>query len=337
MNWLERRWYADRPAPCYLKPLAALYRFLSQRKQRKDLKQQWCAPVPVIIVGNISVGGTGKTPFTTYLIPLLISQGYKPGIISRGYKSQAPHYPFDVSKAESPIEAGDEPYLLYKRCHCPVIIGSDRVAAAQYLLSHYDCDLIISDDGLQHYRLGRDIEISLIDARRGLGNGAIMPAGPLREGPDRLAQVDYVVVNGDGYNLPFPVEEVAVMQLVPSVFKSCTGPETKSLNAFNNTSAHAVAGIGNPQRFFDLLKMQFSIKVIEHAKPDHYHYSEEDFRFDDNLPVLMTEKDAVKITEPALKNAWYLEVEAQLPEDFERQLLAKLADIYKQKGMKQNG
>ncbi|WP_415896311.1 tetraacyldisaccharide 4'-kinase [Neptuniibacter sp. QD57_21] len=334
---LEGRWYSEKPAPCVLKPFSALYRFLAKRKKDADLQQAWVAPVPVIIVGNISVGGTGKTPLTISLVERLKLEGYKPGIISRGYKSKATQFPFDVTTAGSPELAGDEPFMLAQRCQCPVIIDPNRPSAARYLLDNYECDLIISDDGLQHYRLDRDIEIVVIDGERGLGNRVLMPAGPLREEPDRLRSVDLIVSNGCLQSKIAEAATVEEMFLQPTALKNCLTDEELSLDALSGKQVHAVAGIGNPQRFFNTLEQELKVTVIPHAKPDHSFYTVEDFQFSDDYPVIMTEKDAVKVTEFAQSHCWYLQIKAQLAERFYAQLLDKLKIAIANKGKTQNG
>jgi len=337
MSWLERRWYSDQPAPCALKPFSSLYQFLAKRKKNTDLLQAWVAPVPVIIVGNISVGGTGKTPLTISLVERLKREGYKPGIISRGYKSKATTFPFDVTKADSPELVGDEPFMLAQRCQCPVIIDPNRPSAAQYLLDNYECDLIISDDGLQHYRLDRDIEVVVIDGERGLGNRALMPAGPLREQPERLHSVDLIISNGQLKSMVAEAASIEEMHLQPTALKNCLTDEGMPLGALNGRQVHAVAGIGNPQRFFNTLEQELKVTVIPHAKPDHSFYTVDDFQFGDNYPVIMTEKDAVKVTGFAQSHCWYLEIKAQLPESFYMQLLDKLKIAIAKKGKTQNG
>ncbi|WP_415898375.1 tetraacyldisaccharide 4'-kinase [Neptuniibacter sp. QD48_11] len=337
MSWLEGRWYSEKPAPCVLKPFSSLYKFLAKRKKGADLQQVWVAPVPVIIVGNINVGGTGKTPLTISLVERLKQEGYKPGIISRGYKSKATQFPFDVTTADSPELSGDEPFMLAKRCRCPVIIDPNRPNAAKYLLDNYECDLIISDDGLQHYRLDRDIEIAVIDGKRGLGNRALMPAGPLREEPDRLCSVDLIVSNGRLQNKIAEAATIEEMFLQPAAIVNCLTDEELALEVLRSKQVHAVAGIGNPQRFFNTLEQELQVTVIPHAKPDHSFYTVEDFQFGDDYPVIMTEKDAVKVTEFAQSHCWYLQIKAQLPESFYTQLLDKLKIAIANKGKTQNG
>lgn len=335
MSWLETRWYSTESAPIYLRPFEVLFRRLAAGKKKRDLRVQWRASVPVIVVGNISVGGTGKTPLTVYLIEQLNALGYKPGIISRGYKSNAPHYPFDVSHATSPDESGDEPYMLERRCQCPVIIDADRRSAAEFLLAHYDCDLIISDDGLQHYRLGRDIEIAVVDSERGLGNQHCLPAGPLREEPARLLSVDYVVCNGGPCStLPEGIVTYE-MRLAPQSLIPCDKEQgaVYSCHAFPYKKINAVAGIGNPQRFFNTLKQSVSAEIACYPKPDHHRFSEQDFDFAEGVTV-MTEKDAVKVSELGLRDAWYLNVSAQLPDNFMSALADQLKQITNDKGKK---
>lgn len=328
MNWLERRWYENKPAPLWLKPLSHLFYWLAERKRKSSLETAWRAPVPIIVVGNISVGGTGKTPVVTYLVEELRAAGYKPGVISRGYGSKAPGYPFDVARAESAQQSGDEPLMIQQRCNCPVVIDADRCQAARYLLEHYDCDLIISDDGLQHYKLQRDIEIAVIDGSRGLGNQSCLPAGPLREPPARLQQVDYIVVNGPLLKqVPVDDEHLYEMTLEPQTLKSTNDCTAKALGYFANQKVNAIAGIGNPERFFESLEKGLSMQVERHPFPDHYHYSADDLAFAKELPLLMTEKDAVKVRNIPLNNAWYLEVSAHLPDNFLSKLLARLRKL----------
>ena len=337
MNWLEERWYSHKPAPCALLPFESLFRFLSKRKKREGLEKQWVAPVPVVIVGNISAGGTGKTPLSTFLVSLLRANGFKPGIVSRGYKSKAAYYPFDVSKAASAQETGDEPFMLHARCQCPVIIDADRVAASEYLLGHYDCDVIISDDGLQHYRLGRDIEIAVVDSKRGLGNKHQLPAGPLREPASRLNTVDYIVTNGGSWDRQPSQVNSYEMNLVPTCLKHYQTKVKQAINSVSPLLINAVAGIGHPQRFFDSLSALYSGEIVCHPKPDHYLYTQQDFDFDVEGMTIMTEKDAVKVSNLNLVDAWYLEVSAQLPDHFSSAFIAQLEQIVFEKGNRNNG
>ncbi len=337
MNWLLRRWYSDQPAPCWLLPLERFFKRAAARRRSKLQASQWQSPVPVIVVGNISVGGTGKTPLVLFLCEQLIQAGYKPGIISRGYKSAVTSFPFHVTPDTAVSLAGDEPALLAQRSGCPVVIAPDRVAAAEYLLEHTDCDLIISDDGLQHYALGRDLEIAVLDGARGLGNGHCLPAGPLREPASRLSQVDFVVVNGESQRLDAELLQRAfTMILQPQRLYSVQGDLQTSLDAFSGQTVHALAGIGNPERFFQLVREQLGAHPHCHPFSDHHHFKPEELVFEPRAPLLMTEKDAVKLRQFDLNDSWYVEVSARLPDNFTRQLLEQLASL-KSKGKTHHG
>jgi tetraacyldisaccharide 4'-kinase len=308
--WLTRRWYQSRPPACWLRPLATLYGALAARRRAayaRGTRPVWRAPVPLLVVGNISVGGTGKTPVTEALCDWLRAEGWRPGIISRGYGGKAEHYPLAVDATTPAALCGDEPLLLALSSGCPVVVDPDRVRAARHLLDHFDCDLIISDDGLQHYALGRDIEIAVVDGERGLGNGALLPAGPLREPPQRLATVDLVVINGGRWDYPGGHR----MGLQPGGLRNLAGePATLAPG-----SVHAVAGIGNPERFFATLAAE-GFDPRPHPLPDHHPLCESDLEFADPLPVIMTAKDAVKCRAFAPYNRYYLPVSAQLPAAF---------------------
>jgi tetraacyldisaccharide 4'-kinase len=303
---LDRFWYGDRP-PAVLRPLARLYGKVSAdvAERRKAAAVQ--LPVPVIVVGNITVGGTGKTPFVLWLVERLIARGWRPGVISRGYGGCAPEYPLRVSPTTDPAWAGDEPALIARRTGLPVAVAPDRVAAARLLIDSGEIDILVTDDGLQHYRLGRDIEICVVDGSRGLGNGALLPAGPLREPPARLREVDLVVVNGGGWRpegvpaLDMQLETVEARPLV-------TG-EPRPLSSFAGARVNAVAGIGNPERFFASLRAA-GIQVVPHPFPDHHNYTDIDLAFDEKLPLLMTEKDAVKCAGLAQPHHWYVPAQA---------------------------
>ncbi|MEH6648986.1 MAG: tetraacyldisaccharide 4'-kinase [Motiliproteus sp.] len=308
-DWFEQRWYGTNQPLRVLAPLEWLFnRVAKSRRQAyaSGKKPSYRAAVPVIIVGNISVGGTGKTPFTLWLLEVLRASGFRPGVVSRGYGGKAAEYPYEVTQHSPAAEAGDEPLMLVQRSGCPLVVDPDRGRAAARLLELHDCDLIVSDDGLQHYALARDIEIAVVDRLRGLGNGRCLPVGPLRESVERLNQVDYVVLNGASG--PFDHTGSFAMTLQPGVPCRFSGEEVE----LAPQSVHAVAGIGNPQRFFDTLET-LGYQVEPHAFPDHYKYREQDLNFHDNRPVLMTEKDAVKCRAFATDNRYYLPVTAQLP------------------------
>ena len=311
MKRLDNYWYSQNPVAWVLWPVSLVFCLISALRKffyKINLLKTPEIPVPVIIVGNISVGGTGKTPLLIALCRQLQAQGFKPGIISRGYGGQASSWPQNVTAASSAVQVGDEPVLIAKRTACPVVVGPDRVEDTKQLLAENECNIILSDDGLQHYRLQRDIEIAVIDAGRLNGNGFCLPAGPLREPEYRLNSVDMVIYNGGGaQSLSFSLE--------PDQLSSVNHQnDSLSLESLRNKSVHAIAGIGNPDRFFSLLESS-GIKLIKHRFPDHYCYTAEDLCFNDELPILMTEKDAVKCQHFDIANSWYLPVNAVVSEE----------------------
>lgn len=313
-RWLERRWYAAEPAPLALRPFAALYGLIADRIAVTKKAQALRLPVPVVVVGNLSVGGTGKTPVTIWLITQAIALGFKPGVISRGYGGRAAEYPLRVTADTDPAECGDEPALIARRAGVPVAVAPDRLAAARLLIEQDGVDLLIADDGLQHYRLARDLEFCVIDGARGLGNGARLPAGPLREAASRLASVDAVIVNG-APRMPLSAhgKPQLAMRLAIERARSLHTGETLPLAAFKGQTVRAVAGIGHPQRFFDALEAA-GLVVIPQPFPDHHRYSASDLAFGDALPVLMTEKDAVKCAAFARPGLWSVPAEARFSE-----------------------
>ncbi len=323
MKRLVQQWYSPR-ASVWLLPLSWLFSLLVMLRRlayKAGMLRSYRVAAAVIVVGNISVGGTGKTPLVTALVKTLQQAGYRPGIITRGYGGQAQQWPQQVHSDSDPVLVGDEPVLLAQRCDCPIVAAPDRVLAARELLEHSNCNILISDDGLQHYRLQRDIEIVVVDGVRRFGNGHCLPAGPLREPVSRLKQVDFVVANG------LAAEGEVVMQLLPGMLRSLLhGAKTASLSDLHGEQVHAVAGIGNPSRFFDLLK-QHGLIVIEHPFPDHYGFVATDLAFGDELPVLMTEKDAVKCRQFADDGMWYLPVEAQLDDSFFHAFLQQVISL----------
>src|SRR5271165_692734 len=305
-SWLNRIWYDRASPPWGLLPLSAIYgaavgsrRYLYAKHLRKSTR----VPAPVIVVGNLSVGGTGKTPLVCWLAARLAHLGFRPGVVARGYGGSARHARL-IDSNDDPGVAGDEAILLAHRTGAPVAIGRDRPAASQ-LLVNAGCDVIVSDDGLQHYALERDCEIVVIDGDRRFGNGWLLPAGPLREPQARLAAADAVVVNG-GRAL---IEGAFSMRLESKNAVSLIGGTIKALDAFAGSSVHAVAGIGNPQRFFNMLRAR-GIEVAGHALPDHARLQAADICFADERPVLMTEKDAVKCKAIAGPHHWYVPVTA---------------------------
>lgn len=277
--------------------------------------------VPVIIVGNITVGGTGKTPFVIWLVELLRAQGYRPGIVSRGVGGRRHDEPYIVTKEDSAQEVGDEAMLFARRAGCPVVIGINRAKVVETLLARFSCDIVISDDGLQHYRLDRDIEIAIVDGARRFGNRRMLPAGPLRESLGRLKKVDFVVINGGD------VRDEFAMSLEQAGLVSLKDPNHKiNLAELYNKTVHGVAGIGHPKRFFRTLR-KAGVRVVQHPFPDHYSFKPGDLKFTENLPIVMTEKDAVKCFDFAKDNMWYLKVDVKVDDKLEQKLIAKLEEV----------
>lgn len=322
MGWPERQWYRLTPLHLALIPLSLLFLLASSARRllyRRGLLRSSRLPVPVIIVGNITVGGSGKTPLTLWLAEQLIERGWHPGIVSRGYGGSN-KVPCEVHREGSASEVGDEPLLMARRNLCPVWIGRHRPAAAQALLqAHPECNVIICDDGLQHYRLQRDVEIAVVDGTRRFGNGFPLPAGPLRELPSRLDEVDAVVVNGgEAHGQGFR------MQLTGTVFHNLLDPgDTRRATAFQGQKLHAIAGIGHPQRFFEHLN-QLGLQVQPHPFPDHHRYNACDIAFDGADAILMTEKDAVKCAPFANEKCWVLRVDAQLDSALAQLILERI-------------
>ncbi len=316
---LERLWYGNSPAALPLIPLGWLFCGLAGLRRlgyRAGLLRAYTLPVPVIVVGNITVGGSGKTPLVAWLVEQLAAAGWRPGIISRGYGAQAAERPRRVLPDSEPALVGDEPLLLARRTGCPVWICPDRVAAGHEAVAA-GCDVVVADDGMQHYRLARRIEIAVVDGDRGFGNGRCLPAGPLREPVGRLGAVDFVVRNGAGGGDEIP------MRLLPGEVCRVDGGGCRPLADFRGQTVHAVAGIGHPLRFFRTLREQ-GIEVIPHPFADHHRFSAGDLRFGDGRTVLMTEKDAVKCGAFAGPEHWFVPVTAELPDSFGPAVLNRL-------------
>lgn len=322
---LARYWYGGEPPPWWLRACGRAYCGLMQLRAR-GYRRRWFGvchlPVPVLIIGNLSVGGVGKTPLVIHVVELLCRAGYSPGIVTRGYRGRSTLWPRRASGTGNPSELGDEPVLLARRTGVPVWVGPDRVAAARALVAAERCDVIVADDGLQHYRLGRAIEIAVLDGARGLGNGRCLPAGPLREPAGRLGRVDLVVCNGAERRGAHRMEMHAGAA-VRLNDRTCTMP----LSELAGHRVHAVAGVGHPQRFFGLLR-GIGLRIVEHPFPDHHRFCADDLAFDDDGLILMTEKDAIKCERLRLaivpSSVWYLPVSAWLDSNFARLLLMLL-------------
>lgn len=307
---LLQAWYQGHPALGLLRPLEALYRRIALRKRADYLegrRQAYRAPVPVIVVGNVTVGGTGKTPMILWLIEHCRARGLKVGVVSRGYGAKPPSLPWRVRAEQNAAQAGDEPLMIVQRSSVPLVIDPDRPAAVRALLAEEPLDLILCDDGLQHYRLARDLELVLIDAARGLGNRRCLPAGPLREPAERLESVDAVLYNGAASD---PAGAFSFVLRPSALVNLCSGERRDLAHFPPGQQVHALAGIGNPRRFFATLEA-LHWRPVPHAFPDHAAYSAEQLQFSPPLPLLMTEKDAVKCRAFAAADWWYLAVDAQ--------------------------
>lgn len=309
---LQASWYGDQPPPWWTRPLAALYGAVTGVRRalyRAGWLRSTRLPVPVIVVGNLVAGGAGKTPLTIALVRALRERGRQPGVVSRGYGGSA-RTPTLLDAQADPRVVGDEPALIRARTGSPVAVGADRVTAARLLLAQ-GVDVIVADDGLQHYPLARDVEMCVVDGERRFGNGRMLPAGPLREPVSRLDAVDFRVCNGG-----VPQAGEYAMRLVLGAALALAEPaRMQPLASFVGQRVHAVAGIGHPPRFFRALR-DVGLDVIEHPFPDHHRYTADDLAFGDGLPVLMTEKDTVKCRGFAAANWWSVPVSAELPPAF---------------------
>jgi tetraacyldisaccharide 4'-kinase len=368
MRLIERAWYSKALWLHFLWPLHALFKGLAARRRNQLSAAARSWPVPVIVVGNISVGGTGKTPLLIALLTHLQEKGFKPGVVSRGYGSKAAIFPIAVTGGTAVEESGDEALLIAKHCGCPVVIDPDRVAAIECLLGEHSVDVVLSDDGLQHYAMARDIELIVVDGERKFGNELCLPAGPLREPLSRLGDADLILVNGskasagelrasllsNGVTWPSSVPTKSIesdpcdahilgsrepaegfsVTVEPDCFVNIVSGERRPFAGAPfkmGSRLQAVSGLGNPERFYQMLD-NLPHKVLRHSFPDHYRFEKADFDalgFDDIQPIVMTEKDAVKVTNFARHNFWYLSIRIRLPEHllavFDKRLAAVLA------------
>lgn len=316
-------WYAPGPLGALLAPLGWLFGLgtvLRRGAYRAGMRRSWQVGCPVIVIGNLSVGGTGKTPLVIAVAKLLARHGLRVGVVCRGYRGTASRWPRKVRPDSDPERVGDEAVLLARRTGGPVAAGPNRIAAARILVRRAKCDIILSDDGLQHLRLSRDVEIVVVDGERRHGNGLCMPAGPLREPLSRLESVDLVVVNGVGRQgeLEMRLEAGHAVSLVDANL-------TRPLDAFSGSAVHAVCAIGHQERFFRFLEAR-GLTVVRHPFPDHHPFSASEIDFADGAPVLMTEKDAVKCERFADERHWYVPVEAVLSGELEAKLLTVLRE-----------
>ena len=305
-RWIHRVWYEKAQLGWILLPPSAVYWLISGCRRllyASGFFKTHHASVPVIVVGNITAGGTGKTPTVLWLVEELRGRGFTPGVVSRGYGGSQSGASMRVEAGSDAAVVGDEPALLARRGQCPVVVDPDRARATAMLVED-GCDVIVADDGLQHYRLARDFEICVVDGSRGLGNRRLLPAGPLREPARRLETVDQVLVNGATHDS----FDGVTFELVAGDVRRLNGSLARPLERFADTTVHAVAAIGNPQRFFDLLRSQ-GVQIIEHEYPDHAALTPGDLEFGDDFDVFMTEKDAVKLGRNMKDKYWCVPVD----------------------------
>ena len=315
---MTKLWYSKHSSLKALTPLSwILQKAVECRRSRyrSDTNRVWKAPIPVCIVGNITVGGTGKTPLVIWLYEWLTRRGVKVGIVSRGYGGKASNYPLIVSEQSRCRDVGEENVLLYQRTSAPIVVDPERVRATQFLLENHTIDLIIADDGLQHYRLGRDIEIAVVDGARGFGNGLLLPFGPLREPKSRLQDVQWLVVKGEQSYIDLPR---SLMRLEPVEFVNVENNSVKPIHEFREMHAEklrAVAAIGNPDSFqntLDQIQIQANVKAFR----DHHHFRSDELDKNGSV-IIVTEKDAQKIRELPMdiSNIWYLKVNVKFEDD----------------------
>ena len=322
-SYVVDSWYKKSLWLYLLYPFSLIFSYLTNRRRRKYIKNKvssYKSNIPIIVVGNLTIGGTGKTPLVKYIATQLILKGYKPGIVSRGYGGKFKET-LKVTKDTSVKETGDEAQILAK-LNIPFYIDKNRLRAVKKIADNHDCDVIISDDGLQHYKMGRDIEIVVIDGKRRFGNNLTFPAGPLRESKARLSTVDFIINNSG------PTEDDEyLMNISPSRFVHLKSGKSYSIEDWPmHKQVHAVAGLGNPGRFFDLLE-KLGFDIIKHPYPDHHIFSSSDVFYLDHLPIIMTEKDASKCKDFDINKIWYLTIDADVKEKFINELDHKLKSL----------
>jgi tetraacyldisaccharide 4'-kinase len=334
MSFLERAWHKKARWLILLWPVSALFQALTiiRRAAQQSKKRPVDLTAPLIVIGNISLGGTGKTPLLIALSQELQKQGFKPGIVSRGYGGHAPGYPFAVNSDSDVSQSGDEAFLIAEKTGCPVYVDPDRSAALHALLFREDVDVVLSDDGLQHYKLYRDLEIVVVDGQRLFSNGFCIPAGPLRESMYRLNEVQHIVVNGEPAREIPQLARASRMQLEPRTLVNLVSGEKRPFAGapFNTgNKLQAVSALGNPERFYALLeRLPYQLETF--TFPDHHNFTAADFKkhsIDEYQPVVMTEKDAVKCRQFAKNNFWYLSVEVNLESQFVERLIEDIRQV----------
>jgi len=326
-EFVTKSWYQGAYWLYLLWPLYFVYRLATLLRkclyQFRFLKS-YRAKIPVVVVGNITLGGTGKSPLVAYLVESLTEMGFKPGVVSRGYGAIiSPDEVREVNVNGLVSEVGDEPLMLKRRVGCPIFVSPTRALAVQ-ALEKKGCDIVITDDGLQHYALDRDIEICVFDGERKWGNGYLLPMGPMREPLTRINTTDFVVMNGADWAAPKqPKITTFRMDLEASNLRALNDEQTLPLSELKGKEVDAIAGIGNPERFFHTLATQ-GLLVESHGFSDHHAYTQSDVCFDGDRPLIMTEKDAVKCRMFNLQEAWYLPVSAKLSGDLATQIVTAL-------------
>lgn len=316
-HWLNQYWYREKKPSSVLKPLAWAYQ-IGQKWDRYS-KPKCHAPLPVIVVGNLTVGGTGKTPIVIAICQYLKQQGLRVGVVTRGYRNQLTKFPHLVQAQDDASLIGDEAALIAEKAQVPVVIAPKRNDAIAYLHQHQLCDWVISDDGLQHYSMARQLEIVVIDGHRGFGNGALLPIGPLRESVQKLSQVDFILINGKtSKSLEKSLEPYADKTFAIELEKQPIQP-----HPLPQSSVAAFAGIGHPERFFNTLR-ELNIQHQAYIFPDHHRYEKKDFDIKESC-IIMTEKDAIKCRRFNNKPIYYLPITAQLPSDFWEKLLISMS------------
>ncbi|MBA2655166.1 MAG: tetraacyldisaccharide 4'-kinase [Gammaproteobacteria bacterium] len=322
MKLIVKFWYSKNPFLFLLLPFSYFYQFcfwVHKLSYILGFKKRYSSPVPLIVVGNLTVGGTGKTPFTIALAKLLSEKGYTPGVVSRGYKGKIKKHPQIVTAQSDPAVVGDEAVLIFNKTNYPVVVAPQRAAAIKLLLANYNCDVIISDDGLQHHAINKDIEIVIVDGERKFGNGWCLPAGPLREPLRKLSKVDFIVYN-DNSN----VHRYSMSLLPQKVYNLVNPTLQKSLSQLPKTPFHVVAAIGHPERFFNTFR-NLGYSPTLHSFADHHKFIDKDFDFCDvSEMVIMTEKDAVKCSYLKRSNFWVLPVASEISAHFLKDFLIKL-------------
>ncbi|MFC4893016.1 tetraacyldisaccharide 4'-kinase [Pseudofrancisella aestuarii] len=320
---IEKHWYSRKKTilSAILEPASYIFSKIASHRKKNLQEKQYKSKIPIIIVGNISVGGTGKTPVVRALSEYFLAEGKKPAIISRGYGAKADTYPFEVDENTKPSQCGDEPCMMHDALQgkVPIIIDANRARAIKFIEEKYsNIDVIISDDGLQHYKIARDYELVVVDASRMFGNGLTFPAGPLRESIDRIKEVDAVIAIGnckdeDKKLLQEFNKNILFTKIIPKEFINIKTGERKSLSEFNRINLTAIVGIGNPQKFFNSLEELGVVVTKRKIFKDHYKFKESDFiEFDGDDVIVMTYKDAVKCKDFAKENWWYLDISVEL-------------------------